>query len=93
MVHDKSGPAVDASRSTEMLEIFLGTRFPGARCDIGRGERRDSKFPKQSIENLRKSCNNVLWTTQMILQFAESITAVTRFSHLQKRATKKESWC
>ena len=62
MVYDERGPAVDASRSTEMLDSD-SLELPRARCDIARGKRRDLKFPQTINGKPLEKFNNVLWTT------------------------------
>ena len=69
VVHIEMAKAVELFGSTRMLDS--STRFQrldfhgaGARCSIARAEKGGTQnFHKQSMANLWKSFNNILWTT------------------------------
>ena len=87
MVHHKRFPPAAAARSTEMLEMFprglISMEHVVPSCAEKGGTQ---SFHIQSMENLWKSFNNILWTTEIYL-------LGLRFSESEKKASEKESWC
>ena len=93
MVHDERDRAVPPLNSTVILDPLQRLDLPGARLSHRARKKEGLKFPTKSQWKSFGKVLIIFCGLQMILQLAESISAVTQILPLAEKRQKKESRC